>query len=87
MTVHVEFHGVPREQAGMAETEIEAETLGEAIRELRRRLPTLEPVCLAVGRLSAGHLANLNARIFVSDPDTALIAGDRLLVVSAAGGG
>ena len=87
MLIRVEFYGVPRHRAGVAGMEVEAATLGDAVRELRRHLPQLAEICLADGRLCAVYLANLNARIFVSDPATRLAAGDCLLVLSSDVGG
>jgi molybdopterin converting factor small subunit len=87
MAVRIEFFGIPRHRAGVPEMEVEAATLGDALREMRRRLPQLDQVCLADGRLGAGYLANLNGRNFVSDPATPLADGDSLLVLSSDAGG
>ena len=87
MTVRIELFGVPRHRAGVAEIEVEATTLGEALRETRRRLPQLDRICLADGRLCIGYLANLNGRMFVTDPNTPLAAGDCVLILSSDAGG
>jgi len=87
MTIRIEFFGIPRHRAGVAEIEVEAATLGEALCEMRRRLPQLDEVCLADGRLSGGYLASLNGRNFVSDAVTPLADGDCLLILSSDAGG
>jgi molybdopterin converting factor small subunit len=87
MAIRIEFFGIPRHRAGVAEIVVEGATLGEALREARRRLPQLDEVCLADGRLSANFLASLNGRHFVSDPATPLADGDCLLILSSDAGG
>jgi molybdopterin converting factor small subunit len=87
MAVRIEFFGIPRHRAGVAEIEVEAASLGEALSEMRRRLPQLHQVCLADGRLCGGYLANLNGRTFVSDPATPLADSDCLLIFSSDAGG
>ena len=84
--MHVEFLGVPRQRAGVAEMVIEAETLGQLLTTLSHRLPTLSE--LIVGdRLHPAFVANLNGDEFISDPDTALRANDYVLILSADAGG
>ncbi|HXD17879.1 MAG TPA: MoaD/ThiS family protein [Vicinamibacterales bacterium] len=84
--MHVEFLGIPRERAGLSEVEIDAGTLGEALAVLAARFPALRELMTA-GGLHASIAANLNGDEFVSDPHTALAAGDRLLLLSADAGG
>ena len=84
--MHVEFLGVPRQRAGVAEMVIEAETLGQLLTTLSHRLPTLS--ALIVGdRLHPAFVANLNGDEFISDPATALRANDYVLILSADAGG
>jgi molybdopterin converting factor small subunit len=87
MAIRIEFFGIPRRRAGVAEIVVEAATLGEALREARRRLPQLGEVCLADGRLGGGYLASRNGRNFLSDPATPLADGDCLLILSSDAGG
>lgn len=87
VAVRIEFFGIPRHRAGIAEIEVSAATLGNALCEARQRIPQLDQICLAEGTLSGGYLANLNGRQFVSDPQTPLAAGDCILILSSDMGG
>lgn len=87
MIVHVELFGIARHHAGVATLDVEATTLGEALRAAGTLLPALSATCLEGDRLRAGYLANLNGKSFVSDPRTILTAGDSLLILSADPGG
>jgi molybdopterin converting factor small subunit len=84
--MYVEFFGIPRERAGIAELEIEAATLGEAITLVAARFPRLSELVVD-GRLHPSIAASLNAGTFISDPATPLRSDDRLLVLSADAGG
>jgi molybdopterin converting factor small subunit len=84
--MYVEFLGIPRERAGIAEWEVEAETLGEALAALAVRFPRLREF-IAAGALHPALAANLNCDTFVSDPLTPLRKHDRLLILSADAGG
>jgi molybdopterin converting factor small subunit len=84
--MHVEFLGVPRQRAGVAELVVEADTLGRLLTALSDRLPALSE--LIVGdRLHPAFVANLNGDEFISDPDTALSRDDYVLILSADAGG
>ncbi len=83
--MHVEFLGIPRERAGIAEVEVDARTLGEALGKLAARFPALGE--LVTPGLHPAVAANLNGDIFVSDLTTRLHAGDRLILLSADAGG
>jgi molybdopterin converting factor small subunit len=84
--MHVEFLGVPRERAGVAELEVQAETLGELLATLATRLPSLREL-IVMDRLHPACVANLNGDQFVSDPSTPLTADDNVLILSADAGG
>ena len=84
--MHVEFLGIPRERAGIAEVEIDAATLGQALTVLASRFPALREL-IADNRLHSSVAANLNGDLFVNDPNTVLGADDRLLLISADAGG
>jgi sulfur-carrier protein len=84
--MYVEFLGIPRERAGIAELEIEADTLGQLLESLVIRCPALAEL-ITVNRLHGSLAANLNGDEFVTDPATPLAEGDRLLILSADAGG
>ena len=84
--MHVEFFGVSRERAGVAELHVEAATLGRLLGTLASELPRLAEVIVA-DRLHPSLAANLNGDRFISDPETPLAADDRVLIVSADVGG
>jgi molybdopterin converting factor small subunit len=87
MAIHVELFGLPRHRTGVTALNVEASTLGGALREAGRLVPALADVCLTGERLRAGYLVSLNGRTFVSDPATPLAAGDSVLIVSSDPGG
>jgi molybdopterin converting factor small subunit len=84
--MHVEFLGIPRARTGVAELEIDAESLGQLLDTLARRYPALGAL-IAAGTLHPSLAANLNGDCFVSDPATPLGPQDRLLLLSADAGG
>ena len=84
--MRVEFLGIPRERAGIAELELDASTLGELLMTLERRYPTLSDVVVA-GCLRSSFVANLNGDRFITDPRTRLSAHDCVLILSADAGG
>lgn len=87
MTVHIEFFGIPRTRAGIAQLDVEAETLGDALEAVAVQLPGWAEACLSGNQLQRGLIANLNGQRFVSDPLTALKPGDSVLILSADVGG
>jgi molybdopterin converting factor small subunit len=84
--MHVEFLGVPRQRAGIADLEVDAGTLGELLLALADRVPSFRELILA-DRLHPACVASLNGDRFVSDPDTPLHPADNLLILSADAGG
>jgi molybdopterin converting factor small subunit len=84
--MHVEFLGVPRQRAGVAEMVVEAGTLGQLLETLSRQLPALSEV-IAGNRLHPSFTANLNGDEFISDPRTPLRDDDCVLILSADAGG
>jgi molybdopterin converting factor small subunit len=84
--MRVEFLGIPRQRAGVAELEIEADTLGQVLDVLAVRFPSMRAL-VAEGRLHPSLVASLNADLFISDPATRLANDDRLLILSADAGG
>ena len=84
--MHVEFLGVSRERAGIAEIDVEADTLGRLLGTLAARMPGLAEL-IAVDRLHPSLAANLNGDRFISDPQTPLRDEDSVLILSADVGG
>ena len=84
--MRVELYGVPRERAGVAQLELQADTLGQLLNALAGRFPALA-ACIADNRLQPSFAANLNGDRFVSDPGTPLAASDSVLILSADAGG
>jgi molybdopterin converting factor small subunit len=84
--MRVELLGVPRERAGVAELELQADTLGQLLVALAVRFPSLADLIIA-DRLQPSPVANLNGNRFVSDPRTQLKEGDSVLILSADAGG
>jgi molybdopterin converting factor small subunit len=84
--MHVELLGLPRERAGVAELELEADTLGQLLAALAARFPSFSEL-VAVDRLQPSLTANLNGDRFISDPGTRLRESDSVLILSADAGG
>ena len=84
--MYVEFLGIPRERAGVAEVQVEAETLGQLLGTLAAKFPGFGDLISADG-LHPSLAANLNGDEFVSRPETVLEADDHVLILSADVGG
>lgn len=91
MRITVEFFGIPRQRAGVAQCELdmpgEATTLGAVLIRLKDSFPELAADCLRHDHLAPGYTANLCGERFVTDPATVLRDGDALLILSADAGG
>jgi molybdopterin converting factor small subunit len=84
--MHVELLGLPRERAGVAELELEADTFGQLLAALAARFPSFSEL-ISVDRLQPSFTANLNGDRFISDPGTPLRQSDSVLILSADAGG
>jgi molybdopterin converting factor small subunit len=91
MSIRVEFYGIPRHRAGVAEAivEVSAATaaLKDVFRQLGARFPELARDCFDQDGLRDGYAANINGECFVSDVATPLPDGSCLLILSADAGG
>lgn len=85
--MRIELFGIARARAGRDAVDVEAESLGAAIRALAEACPGLVPEVVAGGRLAEGFLANLNGERFVADASLPLARADTLLIVGAQAGG
>ena len=94
MPVTVEFYGIARERTGRNRIDVEGNSLGEIISKLGEQFPEFARDCLStddkesgVNTLNRLFLANLGKDRFISDPQTPLVDGDLLLILSADAGG
>ena len=85
--VHIEFYDLARVRAGVASLDVEARTLGEALREAAERIPALAGEIVTDGRLVQHWRANVNGERFVEAPGTPLPPGSSVLLLSAQAGG
>jgi molybdopterin converting factor small subunit len=85
--VTIELFGVARMRAGCAALSVEARCLGDALRALGERCPSLVPAVVADGRLGRGYLVALNGAQLTADPEVPLADGDVVVLVSADAGG
>jgi molybdopterin converting factor small subunit len=85
--IHIEFYGMARLRAGVAQTTAAGPRLGDVLADLGRRFPGLAETCFEHDHFKPGFLANLGGDRFVTDPDTRLNSGDSLLILSADAGG
>ena len=83
--VRVEFYGLARLRAGRPALEVEAATVGEALRAADAALPALGSV--RDGRLSPEYLVTTNARGFTPDLTQVVTGSGILLVFGADAGG
>lgn len=87
-TIRVEFYGIPRVRAGLAEVQLpRVSSLGELLGELVRRFPQLADGCVDKVGLSESCIANLDGKRFVRDPTTPLSGVTAVLILSADSGG
>ena len=87
MSVQVEFFGIPRARAGVPLVRSEGDSLGDVLGDLARRFPQLAETCIDGRNLREGYTANLGGTTLVSDPETPLRDGDKLLLLSIDAGG
>lgn len=85
--IRVELYEVARRLAGVADLQVEATTLGQALDAVRTRYPMLEPDVIVGDRLAPQWRASRNGREWIEDPATQLKDGDALVLVSALAGG
>ena len=84
--MHVEFLGVTRERAGIADLDVQADTLGGLLGTLAVRTPGLAELIID-DRLHPSLAVSLNGDRFISDPETPLRDEDCVLILSADAGG
>lgn len=87
MVVVVEFYGIPRRRAGVAELAVEADSIAAVLSAVRARCPGLADLLTNSGRLSPHYLLSLDGTAFVGELTQPLPSGSRLLLLSADAGG
>jgi len=85
--MRIELFGIARARAGREALDVDAGSLGDAIRALARECPGVVPEVVADGRLTDAFLASLNGVRFVADPELALANDDTVLILGAHAGG
>jgi molybdopterin-guanine dinucleotide biosynthesis protein A len=85
--IRVELFGIARLRAGVSETSVRGGELGEALADLGRVCPALEGPVTVGGRLRPSFAVNLNGDRFITDPNSRLDDGDRLIVLDLDLGG
>ena len=85
--IRVELYEGARTLAGIDAVEVEARTLGEALRALVAKAPALAPRVVDGDRPATHWRVNRNGDAFLDDPDAPLEDGDTILIVSALAGG
>lgn len=83
----IELFGVPRLRAGLDVVEVEARSLGEALRALGVSCPALTPSVVDGERLGAAYLVAINGLQITADPGTSLAEGDVVVLLAADAGG
>jgi sulfur-carrier protein len=85
--VVIELYGVPRLRAGRDAIEVEARSLGEALRVLATCCPALAPSVVEGGRLQPHYLVAVNGLHLTADGGTPLTDGDVVVLLAADVGG
>lgn len=85
--MRIELFGIARARAGREAIDVEARSLGDAIRALAGECPGVVPEVVADGRLTDSFLASLNGERFVADPALELARNDTILILGAQAGG
>lgn len=94
MTVTIEFYGIARERVGKDHIDMEGNSLGEVMSKLGKQFPAFARDCLSTNDNDSGantlnrlFIASLGKDQFIRDPQTPLVDGDCLLILSVDAGG
>ena len=85
--VTVEFYGVPRHRAGVAELRVAPGTVAEILARVTQHCHGLPELVNANGELAPHYLLSVNGERFVTSLAEELPAGSRLLLLSGDAGG
>ena len=87
MQVDVELFGILRARAGTERTTASGDCLGDLLADLASKYPALAETCINGRTLRPIYMANLGGRQFVTAPETPLVAGETVLLLSIDAGG
>jgi hypothetical protein len=87
LVITIELFGVPRLRAGVGRLDVEAATVGDALRGLAQSCPALDGSVIVGDTIHSAYRLSLNGGEFVSDPERRLAPGDALLLMAADVGG
>ena len=85
--VTVEFYGVPRHRAGVAELRVKPGTVADVLARVTQHCQGLSTLINADGELLSHYLLSVSGERFVTSMAEELPAGTRLLLLSADAGG
>jgi molybdopterin synthase sulfur carrier subunit len=85
--VTIELYGVARLRAGTDRVEVDAASIGGALRALSQRCPSLDGCVIRDARLSPSYMIAVNGLQMTADPAAPLRDGDVLILLSADAGG
>jgi len=86
-SVSVEFFGVARSRAGVAQVMLDADCLRDVLAHIQEQIPGLADLCIENGELTPGWLLNINGTAFTRDLNLPLMDGDSALLMPADAGG
>lgn len=86
-SIHVEFFGVARSRANVAEVTLDVVSLREVLSQIDDQFPALAELCVDDGELAPGWLLNVNGSAFTRELSTPLNDGDSVLLIPADAGG
>jgi hypothetical protein len=85
--ITVEFLGIPKLKAGVSFCKVPAGSLSSIIDYLKNQFPRLSQEFLPSPSGKSHVLYSLNGDYFLNDPETILLEGQQLLIISADAGG
>ena len=85
--ITVEFLGIPKLKAGVSFCKVPAGSLSSVIDYLKNQFPRLSQEFLHSPSGKSHVLYSLNGDYFLNDPETILLEGQQLLIISADAGG
>ena len=88
--IRVEFFGIPRQRARVAEVTLPMmgqTQLRDVLNQLTRQFPDPEGECIRDGKLTEPYITSLDGNRFVRDADTPLTGSQSVLILSSDAGG